>query len=54
MGTSIVIDPQGVQIAGVGTATDVAVAHVEVAAVERVRRLNPALRLRRYDVVAKD
>ncbi|HCJ49319.1 MAG TPA: hydrolase [Microbacterium sp.] len=54
VGTSIVIDPQGVQIAGVGTATDVAVAHVEVAAVERVRRLNPALRLRRYDVVAKD
>lgn len=53
VGTSIVIDPQGVQIAGVGTATDVAVAHLEVAAVERVRRLNPALRLRRYDVVAK-
>jgi len=53
VGTSIVIDPQGVQIAGVGTATDVAVAHVDVAAVERARRVNPALDLRRFTVAPR-
>ncbi|MCR2812042.1 carbon-nitrogen hydrolase family protein [Microbacterium sp. zg.Y1090] len=54
VGHSIVIDPQGVQIAGVGTGTDVAVAHVEQAMVARVRRVNPALALRRFRVVPRD
>lgn len=50
VGHSLVIDPQGVPIATVGTATDVAVAHLDVEAIARVRRVNPALRLRRYRV----
>ncbi|MDJ1113518.1 carbon-nitrogen hydrolase family protein [Microbacterium dauci] len=54
VGHSLVIDPQGVQIAAVGTGTDVAVAHVDPAAVERVRRVNPALELRRFGVVPRD
>ncbi|MFS0867154.1 carbon-nitrogen hydrolase family protein [Microbacterium sp. 179-B 1A2 NHS] len=53
VGTSLVIDPQGVQIAGVGTATDVAVGFVDAAAVDRVRRVNPALKLRRFTVVPR-
>lgn len=53
VGNSGVIDPQGVDIAAVGTATDVAVAHLELEAVERVRRVNPALRLRRFAVVPR-
>lgn len=50
VGHSMVVDPQGVEIAAVGTATGVAVAHVDRDAVERVRRVNPALRLRRFGV----
>ncbi|WP_394278198.1 carbon-nitrogen hydrolase family protein [Microbacterium sp.] len=54
VGHSLVIDPQGVQIAAVGTTTDVAVARVDAEAVERVRRVNPALRLRRFTVAPRD
>ncbi|MFT4135753.1 carbon-nitrogen hydrolase family protein [Microbacterium sp.] len=54
VGRSAVIDPQGVEIAAVGTATDVAVAFLDAAAVDRVRRVNPALSLRRYRVVPRD
>lgn len=50
VGHSMIVDPQGVQIATVGTTTDVAVAHLEVDAVARVRRVNPALALRRFRV----
>ena len=50
VGHSLIVDPQGVQIAAVGTATDVAVAHLDVDAVARVRRVNPALALRRFSV----
>ena len=50
VGHSGVIDPQGVEVAAVGTGTDVAVGFVERAAVERVRRTNPALALRRFRV----
>jgi len=53
VGHSLVVDPQGVQIAAVGTATDVAVAHLEVDAVARVRRVNPALALRRLRVLPR-
>lgn len=53
VGNSMVVDPQGVEIAAVGTGSDVAVAHLDLAAVERVRRVNPALRLRRFDVVPR-
>ena len=54
VGNSMIVDPQGVEIAAIGTATDVVVAHVDRAAVERVRRVNPALRLRRLSVVPRD
>jgi hypothetical protein len=42
VGISVVVDPQGVEIAGVGVTTDVAVGFVDRASIERVRRLNPA------------
>jgi len=50
VGRSSIIDPQGVVLAGLGTGTDVAVAPVDPAAIAHVRRINPALRLRRYRV----
>lgn len=50
VGDSMIVDPQGVALASVGTATDVAVAHLDAEAVARVRRVNPALALRRYRV----
>ncbi|MGB4777581.1 carbon-nitrogen hydrolase family protein [Microbacterium sp.] len=50
VGASVVVDPQGVEIAGVGTGTDVAVAFVDADTVDRVRRVNPALELRRFRV----
>lgn len=53
VGNSAIIDPQGVEIAAVGTGTDVAVAFVERATLERVRRVNPALALRRFRVEAR-
>ena len=53
VGNSGVFDPQGVEIAAVGTTSDVAVAHLDAGAVERVRRVNPALRLRRFAVVPR-
>ncbi len=53
VGNSMVIDPQGVEIAAVGTATDVAVAHLDPEAIDRVRRVNPALALRRYRVAPR-
>lgn len=54
VGHSLIVDPQGVELAGVGTATDVAVAHLDVGAVDRVRRVNPSLRLRRLGVVPRE
>jgi len=54
VGNSMIVDPQGVEVATVGTATDVAVAHLDPSAVERVRRVNPSLRLRRLGVVPRE
>lgn len=53
VGHSAVVDPQGVPLVSIGTATDVAVGFVDAAVVERVRRVNPALRLRRYTVAPR-
>ncbi|GAA5028445.1 carbon-nitrogen hydrolase family protein [Microbacterium fluvii] len=53
VGLSAIIDPRGVQVAGAGTGTEVAVGQVDRAVVEDVRRVNPALQLRRYDVVPR-
>lgn len=54
VGLSMIVDPSGVELAGVGTATDVAVAAIDPDAVSRVRRVNPALQLRRFRVVPRD
>lgn len=51
VGLSSVVDPQGVVVAGVGSGTDVAIAHLDPALVDRVRRQNPALGLRRFRVI---
>lgn len=51
VGHSQILDPQGVVLAGGGTAEGVAVAVLERAAIERVRAVNPSLRVRRYRVV---
>jgi predicted amidohydrolase len=53
VGNSMVVDPQGVEIAAIGTATDIAIAHLDVEAVARVRLVNPALALRRLRVVPR-
>ncbi|MFT4214886.1 MAG: carbon-nitrogen hydrolase family protein [Microbacterium sp.] len=54
VGASVVVDPQGVEIAGAGVATDVAVGFADAVTIERVRRVNPALRLRRFTVQPDD
>jgi predicted amidohydrolase len=53
VGISVVVDPQGVEIAGVGVTTDVAVGFVDRASIERVRRRQPRLALRRFRVVPR-
>jgi predicted amidohydrolase len=50
VGSSLIVDPQGVELAAVGTSTDVAVAHLDIGAIGRVRRVNPSLALRRFRV----
>lgn len=54
VGLSMIVDPQGVEVAALGTGTGVAVAHLDRDAVGRVRRVNPALTLRRFRVVERD
>lgn len=53
VGHSQIIDPQGVVIAGVGTAEGIAVGEVSMDAITRVREINPVLRLRRYAVTPR-
>jgi predicted amidohydrolase len=48
VGASLVVDPMGVTIASLGEREDVAVAWVEPARLDEVRRVNPALALRRF------
>lgn len=54
VGASMIVDPQGVEIAAIGTTSDVAVAHLDADAVTRVRRVNPSLALRRFGVTPRD
>lgn len=54
VGSSMIVDPAGVELAAVGTTTDVAVAYLDRDAVARVRRVNPALTLRRFTVAPRD
>lgn len=53
VGHSQIIDPQGVVIAGAGTAEGIAVAELSIDAITEVRKTNPALELRRYRVVPR-
>ncbi len=53
VGASAVLDPMGVTLAGLGEQEDVAVATVSAARIAEVRRVNPSLALRRYDVVPR-
>jgi len=50
VGNSMVVDPMGVEVATIGEGTDVAVAWVSSSRIEGVRRVNPALALRRFTV----
>jgi predicted amidohydrolase len=50
IGGSLVVDPMGVAIARLGEAEDVATAVISAERVAEVRRVNPALRLRRFGV----
>lgn len=54
VGHSMIIDPQGVEIAAIGTGTDAVVAHIDPAAITQVRKVNPALELRRLWVSAPE
>ncbi|MGI6877963.1 carbon-nitrogen hydrolase family protein [Microbacterium sp. gxy059] len=53
IGCSMVVDPQGVQLAACGTEPGVAIGWASRGEIDRVREANPALRLRRYRVVSR-
>lgn len=53
VGNSMIVDPEGVEIAAIGTTTDVVVARIDRNAIQRVRRVNPAVALRRFDVLPR-
>lgn len=53
VGASVIIDPMGVTVAGLGEQEDVAVATVALGRIAEVRRANPSLALRRYSVVPR-
>lgn len=53
VGHSMIVDPEGVALAAIGTASDIALAQLRRADLERVRRANPALELRRFTVEAR-
>lgn len=52
-GNSMIVDPMGVEIATIGENTDVALAWVSTDRIAQVRAVNPALRLRRFDVIER-
>ena len=51
-GNSMIVDPMGVELATIGENTDIAVAWVLPTRIAEVRRVNPALLLRRFGVSA--
>ncbi|WP_372741371.1 carbon-nitrogen hydrolase family protein [Neptunomonas sp.] len=53
-GNSAIIDPMGISLASVGESSGVAVAELSDKRLKEVRSINPALELRRYQVIAKD
>lgn len=52
-GNSMVVDPMGVELVTIGEATDAAVAWISPARIAEVRRVNPALSLRRFGVAPR-
>ena len=52
-GNSMIVDPMGVELATVGEQEDVALAWVSAARIAAVRKLNPALALRRFAVIER-
>ncbi|MDR5698968.1 carbon-nitrogen hydrolase family protein [Agromyces aerolatus] len=52
-GNSMVVDPMGVELATIGEATDVALAWLSSERIAAVRRVNPALALRRFTVTER-
>jgi predicted amidohydrolase len=52
-GNSMIVDPMGVELATVGEQEDVALAWVSAARIAAVRKLNPALALRRFAVTVR-
>ncbi|HWM34935.1 MAG TPA: carbon-nitrogen hydrolase family protein [Pseudolysinimonas sp.] len=53
VGNSMIVDPMGVELVTIGETTDVAVAWISPDRVAQVRRVNPALKLRRFGVVER-
>jgi predicted amidohydrolase len=53
VGTSLIVDPMGVELAGVGEIADIAIAEVTLERLAAVRETNPALALRRFTVVPR-
>jgi predicted amidohydrolase len=53
VGASQIIDPMGVAVLSLGEVADVAVAFLSPARVRAVRKMNPALELRRFAVVPR-
>lgn len=53
VGHSVVLDPSGVVVAGLGADPGLLAATIETATVERVRAVNPSLALRRYAVTPR-
>lgn len=53
-GNSAIIDPMGISLAAVGESSGVAIAELSDQRLSEVRAINPALELRRYQVIVKD
>jgi len=53
IGGSVVLDPAGVATAALGATPGLLVATIDTAVTDEVRRVNPSLALRRYDVTAR-
>jgi predicted amidohydrolase len=54
VGCSMIVDPMGVAVAGMGETAGIALADVSAERVRAIREVNPALALRRYRVVPAD
>lgn len=53
VGNSMVVDPMGVELVTIGETTDVAVAYLTSTRLAEVRRVNPALALRRFRITER-